>query len=196
VLALIGEHHVTAYHQVGNCSGDEHLAAGGHPGDPGRNVRGDSTDVIAPHFALSGVNPGSHLETQSLGAVTDGAGGSNCSAGTAEGSERSIATGLHKAPVKPLDCGSDEAIVGVEHLASLSITQPGRNLTFEAAQRCEIGVVRLEVAHAGEHSLGVLRSKDHRHLASRVKAVDDRFLDADSVHEDLYTLAQESRECA
>jgi hypothetical protein len=58
------------------------------------DVDGDAADIVADHFALAGMQPGSDLDAERLDFLDDGAGATNATRGTVESREKSVAGGL------------------------------------------------------------------------------------------------------
>src|SRR5574342_733614 len=107
-------------------AGDEDFACSGERGDPGADVDGDASDLVADDLALPRVKPRASLDAERQNASADRFGAANGPRGTIEGGEETVAGGVHFAATKSDQLAAGERVEAVEQLVPPLVTQSSR----------------------------------------------------------------------
>src|SRR6476469_9046260 len=78
---------------------------------------GESGDVFAADFYLTGMDTGTDVDVRDAERVTDSDCAFDCSPGTLERGEKTIAGGIDFAAAEAFDLGADGLVVAVEQVA-------------------------------------------------------------------------------
>ena len=145
VLASVGELDARTSHQRWDGAGDEHLAGAGKGRDAGTDVDGQTGDVVASKFDLTGVNPGSYVNVQRLQGISDGQGAFDGATGAVEGGQEAIAGVVNLPAPESLELLSDRSVVAFEQVPPTSVPE----------LRCPVGGAHdVGEQHGGQDSLG------------------------------------------
>ena len=115
------------------------------------DVDGESGDVVAADFYLTGVDTGTDVDVRDAERVTDSDCAFDRSPGTLERGEKTVAPGVDLTAPEAFDLGADVLIVAVEHVAPTSVAE------LRGAVR---GTDDVGEQHGGEHSVGAGTASD------------------------------------
>ena len=113
VLAGVMEFDVAAEHKVSDCRGDEQLGWCRQGGDACRDVDGETSEVVATAFALTGVTSGPYLDAFPLKVMDEGLSAVDGSGWTVEGSYEAVARGVDFAAPEAVELLANDAVMNV-----------------------------------------------------------------------------------
>src|SRR5215217_2705814 len=122
MFAALVEVEVGTGEKISDGSGDEDLARSGERRDALSGVDRDSRDVVTAEFDLTGVEPGSHFNTESMDTVADRARTLDRACRAVEGREDTVAGELYEPAPETLQLFADERIMGHEYFAPTPVS--------------------------------------------------------------------------
>jgi hypothetical protein len=126
--SAIREAQARASDQILDGARHQNLAGGGEGGDAGADVDGDAADVVADHFALAGVEPGSDLDAERRDFLGDRAGATNAARGTVERPEKSVAGGFDFVAAKAREIAPYRRVMTAEQITPALVAERRRLL--------------------------------------------------------------------
>jgi hypothetical protein len=103
-------------------------------------VDGDPGQLVTQYLALSGVQPGAHLDPQLGGLANNCLGTSNSPCRSVKGSKESIARSIDLATTIALELTTDDSVMTLEEFSPIAIAETrhefGRSGDVGAEDRC------------------------------------------------------------
>src|SRR3954464_8755607 len=124
----IGETQSRSRHQILYRAGHQNLAGAGKRSNTRADVNGDAADVVANHFALAGVESGTHFNYQRPDYFGDSARAANAACRTVERGKKTVAGCFHLLATKAYQVTPNHRVVMVEKIAPALVAQCGRLL--------------------------------------------------------------------
>src|ERR1700730_11600820 len=125
VFAAVDERKARARDEVAHGARDEHLAGTSQGGDTRADVRGDTTDIVATQFDLTGMQSDAYLESEFGCGACDRKPTRHGPGRAIETRERAVACGFHQDAPMTVDLSSDESVVAIEQLFPLGVAECG-----------------------------------------------------------------------
>ncbi len=113
VCATVLKRNAGSVHEILDCARHEHLTCLRKGSDPRPDVDGDSTDVVAPQFALASVQTTPNVDAQLRHSLGERGGASERAGRPVERGQKSIAGVFDFAALETSDLGPGELIVSL-----------------------------------------------------------------------------------
>ncbi len=115
-FATINELDARSRYQRRHGTRNEDLTGTGQGRHPRTDVNGHPGDVVAPGLDLASVDPGSHINAETLQGFSDGQGALDGPTGTVKGGHETVSDGLHLSAPEAFDLGTHALVVTVQQV--------------------------------------------------------------------------------